>query len=110
MTIKKNPKRSTPPPRRTGKGGGRPVSPELVSAMRVVSNNPDEWFLIAEYGSRGSASSAANRMRARDWDAILALPDGNGHVWDIVSRTYETPKKGAGVWAMRRKGRARAGG
>lgn len=99
MTIKKKPKRSKPPERRTGKGGGRPISRELISAMRVVANNPHEWFLIAEYTSRGSASSTANRLRAKDWDKVLNLPSQT-HRWDVVSRSYET-KEGAGVWARR---------
>jgi hypothetical protein len=97
--IKSRPKKSKPPARRTGKGGGRPVTPELVAAMQVVANNPDEWYLIAEYGSRGSASSAANRMRQRDWDELLNLSPQT-HRWDIVSRTYEK-KAGAGIWARR---------
>jgi hypothetical protein len=99
MTIKTNPKKMKPPARRTGRGGGRPVSPELVKAMRVVANNPGEWYLIAEFKSRGSASSAANRMRQRDWDEVLNLSPQT-HRWDIISRTYEK-KEGAGVWARR---------
>lgn len=97
-------KKSQPPPRRTGRSGGRKMDPQTIAAMRVVANHPDEWFQIAEYKSTGSASSAANRLRARDWEQELGY-DGKGdeHSWDIVSRTFEEDGKGAGVWAIRRK-------
>lgn len=93
--------RSDPPARRRGRGGGagRPVSSALIEAMRVAANNPREWWLVAAYRSRGSASSAANRMRRRDWDALLTVRRKGS--WDIVSRSYEDPREGAGVWVRR---------
>lgn len=110
------PRKSTPPSRRTGRGGGRKLDAKTVEAMRVVANNPDEWFQIAHYSSTGSASSAANRMRSRDWEEVLGLvhpngrdkQDDNRYVWDIVSRTFDDRSKGAGVWAKRRTAIRRA--
>lgn len=94
--------KSDPPVRRRGGGGpGRPISIEMVESMRVVANNQDEWFLVREYRSRGSASSAANRMRRRDWDSLLGIRRKGS--WEVVSRSYEPPKEGAGVWARRTK-------
>lgn len=97
-------KKSEPPARRVGRSGGRRPDPKTIAAMRTVANHPDEWFQIAEYKSTGSASSAANRLRARDWESELLL---NGktkdrYQWDIVSRTFDGEQKGAGVWARRR--------
>jgi hypothetical protein len=99
------PKKSTPPPRRVGRGGGRQVSQETIDAMRVVANHPDEWFQVSAYKTAGSASSAAHRMRRRDWDEVLGI-DGTV-VWDFVSRTFEDGE-GAGVWAKRRTSSAHA--
>lgn len=99
-------KKESPPERRRGRGGGagRPVSPDLIDAMRTVANNPDEWFRVAVYTSRGSASSAANRMRQRDWDSTLGIKK-NGKMWEIVSRSYEDPNEGVGVFARRQTGK-----
>ena len=100
------PKKSAPPPRRTGRGGGRKISPDTIDAMRVVANHPDEWYQVAAYKTSGSASSAANRMRRRDWDEVLGI---NGTVvWDFVSRSFEDGE-GAGVWAKRRTARGTVG-
>jgi hypothetical protein len=100
--------RSEPPTRRRGRGGGggRPVSPQLVESMTEVANNPNEWFLVQTYSGRGSASSAANRMRRRDWDTLLKVKRKGS--WEIISRSYEDPEEGAGVWARRRGWRVNA--
>ena len=100
--------KSDPPARRSGRGGGRPISEELVNAMRVVANHPDEWFQVAEYRSAGSASSAASRMRSRDWNEVLGIDEPTSlYAWRIVSRSYDD-REGAGVWA--RSSRDRVGG
>lgn len=93
--------RSDPPRRRGGNSTGRPVSKKLVDAMTVVAANPDNWYQVDQFASRGSASSAANRMRKRDWEATLRLRAKVAYEWDIVSRTMADGS--AGVWARRRR-------
>jgi hypothetical protein len=92
------PVREEPPTVRRGHNGrGRKISATLLNAMRVVAEAPNEWFRIAEYPSRGGASSAANRMRRRDWEALLGFHGGR---WEVISRTPEDGGP-AGVWARR---------